>query len=111
MGGELNCTLKDWDSVAVHYAFAFPDVYEVGMSHLGSRILYDIVNRREGQYRVRIMKNHNGFDCAYPGVIIMPDGTIVATTYGHWTEGEKPYVVTVHVHPDELDAIYNSIKQ
>ena len=71
----------------------------------------DIVNRREGQYRVRIMKNHNGFDCAYPGVIIMPDGTIVATTYGHWTEGEKPYVVTVHVHPDELDAIYNSIKQ
>ena len=47
MGGELNCILKDWDSVAVHYAFAFPDVYEVGMSHLGSRILYDIVNRRK----------------------------------------------------------------
>ena len=47
MGGEMNAVLKDPDSVAVRYAFAFPDVYEVGMSHLGSRILYDIINKRE----------------------------------------------------------------
>ncbi len=47
MGGELGCVMKDWDRVSIRYAFAFPDVYEVGMSHLGSRILYDIVNRRE----------------------------------------------------------------
>ena len=47
MGGEMNCVIKDPDSVAIRYAFAFPDVYEVGMSHLGSRILYDIINRRE----------------------------------------------------------------
>ena len=47
MGGEMNCVLKDPDSVAIRYAFAFPDVYEVGMSHLGSRILYDIINKRE----------------------------------------------------------------
>ena len=69
----------------------------------------DIVNRREGQYRVRIMENFNGCDCAYPGVIIMPDGTIVTTTYGHWTPGEKPYIVTVHVHPDDLDAKYRAL--
>ena len=47
MGGEMNCVLKDPKSVAIRYAFAFPDVYEVGMSHLGSRILYDIINKRE----------------------------------------------------------------
>ncbi|MDY4543631.1 MAG: TIGR03960 family B12-binding radical SAM protein [Candidatus Ventricola sp.] len=47
MGGEMNAVLKDPDSVAIRYAFAFPDVYEVGMSHLGSRILYDIINKRE----------------------------------------------------------------
>ena len=38
MGGEMNCVLKDPNSVDIRYAFAFPDVYEVGMSHLGSRI-------------------------------------------------------------------------
>ena len=47
MGGEMNAVLKDPSGVAIRYAFAFPDVYEVGMSHLGSRILYDIINKRE----------------------------------------------------------------
>lgn len=47
MGGEMNAVLKDPDQVAIRYAFAFPDVYEVGMSHLGARILYDIINKRE----------------------------------------------------------------
>ena len=47
MGGEMNAVLKEPDSVAIRYAFAFPDVYEVGMSHLGSRILYDIINKRD----------------------------------------------------------------
>ena len=47
MGGEMNCVLKDPKSVAIRYAFAFPDVYEVGMSHLGSRILYDIINKKD----------------------------------------------------------------
>ena len=47
MGGELNSVIKDPSAVAIRYAFAFPDVYEVGMSHLGSRILYDIINRRD----------------------------------------------------------------
>lgn len=46
-GGEMNCVVKAHDAVDITYAFAFPDVYEVGMSHLGSRILYDLINRRE----------------------------------------------------------------
>ncbi|MBQ2833840.1 MAG: TIGR03960 family B12-binding radical SAM protein [Clostridia bacterium] len=46
MGGEMNAVLKDPQQVDIRYAFVFPDVYEVGMSHLGSRILYDIINKR-----------------------------------------------------------------
>ncbi len=65
----------------------------------------DIVQGREGQYRVRLMDNHRGGDCAYPGVVILPDGTIVTTTYGHWQPGKMPYVVSVRLTLDELDAL------
>jgi hypothetical protein len=65
----------------------------------------DIVAGREGQYRVRLMDNHKGSDCAYPGVEVLPDGTVVATTYGHWSEGEPPFVVSVRFTLPELDAL------
>jgi hypothetical protein len=64
----------------------------------------DIVQGREGQYRVRIMDNTKGSDCCYPGVELLPDGTFVTTTYGHWTEGELAYVVSVRFKLEELDA-------
>ncbi len=64
----------------------------------------DIVNGTEGQYRVRIMDNTKGADCTYPGIEVLPDGTIVTTTYGHWTEGEAPYIVSVRFKLSELDA-------
>ena len=67
----------------------------------------DIVNGREGQYRVRLMDNHKSADCAYPPVEIMPDDTLVTTTYGHWTKGESPYIVSVRLKLSELDAIAN----
>lgn len=63
----------------------------------------DIVEGREGQYRIRLMDNHKGGDCAYPGVELLPDGTIVTTTYGHWIPGEAPYVVSVRINADEID--------
>jgi hypothetical protein len=63
----------------------------------------DIVQGREGQYRVRLMKNHKTYDCAYPAVELLPDGTLVATTYGHWTEGQSPYIVSVRLKLEELD--------
>lgn len=63
----------------------------------------DIVNGREGQYRVRLMDNRKGSDCAYPGVEVLPDQTIVTTTYGHWTEGAEPYIVSVRLKLAELD--------
>lgn len=64
----------------------------------------DIVNGREGQYRVRLMQNHRGNDCAYPGVEVLPDGTFVTTTYGHWEAGQEPYIVSVRFTLQELDA-------
>ncbi|MFG0259765.1 MAG: sialidase family protein [Phycisphaerales bacterium JB041] len=65
----------------------------------------DIRDGREGQYRVRLMDNHHRWDCAYPGVEVLPDGTFVITTYGHWTEGEQPYIVSVRLTLEELDAL------
>lgn len=44
IGSEWNAIKKDWDKTEVQMVFAFPDVYEVGMSHLGTRILYHLVN-------------------------------------------------------------------
>lgn len=49
-GNELNMVEKDPASVAVSFALCFPDVYEVGMSHLGSRILYHTMNQRADVY-------------------------------------------------------------
>lgn len=65
----------------------------------------DIVEGREGQYRIRLMDNHRGADCAYPGVEVLPDGTVVTTTYGHWTPGESPYIVSVRLKLEEIDAM------
>ena len=45
-GGEMNAVRKDWNSVALHYGFCFPDTYEIGMSHLGMKILYGLVNEQ-----------------------------------------------------------------
>lgn len=49
-GGEYNMVTKDPQTVPIRFALAFPDVYEVGMSHLGSKILYHTMNRREDTY-------------------------------------------------------------
>lgn len=53
-GNEWNMTRKNPDEMAVRFAFCFPDTYEVGMSHLGMKILYSIVNRMEDAYCERV---------------------------------------------------------
>lgn len=53
-GGELNSVMKDKNSVAVRYAFCFPDTYQIGMSHLGMKILYSLVNSREDAWCERV---------------------------------------------------------
>ena len=47
IGGELNMVRKDPQDVDIRFAMCFPDVYEIGMSHLGIQILYDMFNKRD----------------------------------------------------------------
>ncbi|MDD7357612.1 MAG: TIGR03960 family B12-binding radical SAM protein [Eubacterium coprostanoligenes] len=54
VGGELNSVIKDANKVDIRYAFCFPDIYEIGMSHLGMKILYGLVNEREDAWCERV---------------------------------------------------------
>lgn len=54
IGGEWNSVIKDKADVDIRFAFAFPDVYEVGMSHLGIQILYDMFNKMDGVWCERV---------------------------------------------------------
>lgn len=63
----------------------------------------DLQNREAGQYLVRLKENHKDYDCAYPGVEVLPDGTNVVTTYGHWDAGQQPYILSVRLELSELD--------
>ncbi len=53
-GGELNSVVKPLDEVEIRYAFCFPDLYEVGMSHLGMKILYSLLNNMDGVWCERV---------------------------------------------------------
>ena len=57
----------------------------------------DLAEGREGQYRLRLKDNTQGTDCAYPALEVLPDGSILATTYGHWTAGEAPWILSVRL--------------
>jgi len=63
----------------------------------------DLVSGADGQYSVRLKDNTSGYDTAYPGVEVLPDGTIVTTTYGHWDEGQPPYILSVRLKLSDLD--------
>lgn len=54
IGGEVNAVTKNLDDVQVRFAMCFPDVYEIGMSHLGIQILYDMFNRRDDVWCERV---------------------------------------------------------
>ncbi len=54
IGGEVNMIVKDPSKVDIRFCMCFPDVYEIGMSHLGIQILYDMFNRREDTYCERV---------------------------------------------------------
>jgi len=53
-GGEYNCVYKKKEKIDIRFAFAFPDTYEIAMSHLGLRILYYLLNRREDTWCERV---------------------------------------------------------
>ena len=62
VGGELNSVIKNKDDVAVRYAFCFPDTYEIGMSHLGMKILYSVVNNRDDAWCERVFAPDNDME-------------------------------------------------
>ncbi|MFQ9093698.1 MAG: hypothetical protein ACLR5S_04905 [Ruminococcus sp.] len=54
IGGEMGSVIKKREDVDVRFAFCFPDTYEIGMSHLGMKILYSLINARENFWCERI---------------------------------------------------------
>ena len=63
----------------------------------------DLKNGRQGQYRIRFKDNKHGWDTTYPAAELLPDGTLVCTTYGHWDKNEKPYIMCLRFKIDQLD--------
>ncbi len=62
IGGEVNAVMKDKEKVDIRFAMCFPDVYEIGMSHLGIQILYDMFNKREDTWCERVYSPWNDMD-------------------------------------------------
>lgn len=62
IGGEINMTVKNPEEVDIRIAMCFPDVYEIGMSHLGIQILYDMFNRRDDTYCERVFSPWTDLD-------------------------------------------------
>ncbi|MGN0528175.1 MAG: TIGR03960 family B12-binding radical SAM protein, partial [Eubacterium sp.] len=62
VGGELNSYVKDSERVDLRYAFCFPDTYEIGMSHLGMKILYGLVNQRDDAWCERVFAPDNDME-------------------------------------------------
>lgn len=62
VGGELNSVVKDAEKIDLRYAFCFPDTYEIGMSHLGMKILYGLVNDRDDAWCERVFAPDNDME-------------------------------------------------
>lgn len=62
IGGEVNAVMKDKEKIDIRFAMCFPDVYEIGMSHLGIQILYDMFNKREDTWCERVYSPWNDMD-------------------------------------------------
>lgn len=64
----------------------------------------DIKDYKEGEYRVKLLHNYAGLDCGYPGIELMKDGTIVATTYvKYWNDKRKHSVVSVRFNAGDFE--------
>ena len=63
----------------------------------------DIIEGGEGQYRIRLKDNLHRWDCSYPGVEILPDDTLVCTTYGHWDKGQPPYILSIRFKLEDIE--------
>ena len=71
----------------------------------------DLKEGNEGAYRVRFKDNKKGWDTTYPAAELLPDGSLVCTTYGHWEKGESPYILSFKFHIKTLDEKAKKIKK
>jgi hypothetical protein len=71
----------------------------------------DLIKGREGEYRIRFKDNIHKWDCCYPGVELLNDGTFVVTTYGHWEKDKQPYILSVRFNMKELDDKLRQIRK
>lgn len=71
----------------------------------------DLEKGGHGRYRIRFKDNMHEWDCCYPGVELLPDGTFVVTTYGHWESGRQPYILSVRFNLKELDKKASELKK
>lgn len=62
IGGESGSIIKDKEKISVRFAFCFPDSYDIGMSHLGMKILYSLTNRREDYWCERVFAPGTDFE-------------------------------------------------
>ena len=56
-----------------------------------------LVSGEDAGLFIRLKDNLKAADCAYPGVEVLSDGTVVTTTYGHWTRDESPYILAIRI--------------
>jgi hypothetical protein len=71
----------------------------------------DIVQGREGQYLIKLIHSHAGTDHTYPGLEVLPDGTLVATTYIKYQPGPELHsVVSCRFHLEQTDALWRAIQ-
>ncbi|MCK5821953.1 MAG: exo-alpha-sialidase [Bacteroidales bacterium] len=63
----------------------------------------DLVEGKEGQYRIRLLDNKSNWDCGYPAFEIFPDGSFFAATYGKWEKDHPNYLVGTRFTLDEID--------
>lgn len=71
----------------------------------------DLVECNEGQYRIRLLDNKDGWDCGYPGFEVFPDGTFYAVTYGRWEKNEMNYIKSTRFKLSEIDEKAKEIPQ
>ncbi len=71
----------------------------------------DLVSGSSGDYRIRFKDNFYYWDCSYPGVELLTDGTFVVTTYGHWEKDQAPYILSVRFKIGELDDKLKQMKK
>jgi hypothetical protein len=71
----------------------------------------DLKNGYEGEYRIRFRDNKKHKDTAYPASELLPDGTLVCTSYGHWEKDEPPYIISFRFKIETLDSMARDIRK